>query len=153
MKKFIFLFTALILTGFTVNADTTNADTNTTYTFYRGYGNSFIFVEGGIEFSIFRDGQFDFNLLRNNSRLNVSIGTRNTNISFNSGFDYDPFVQYDDYGAVVQIEKDGYFYSGRRFFPKADHKNRAKDSFMNRSARSDLISAGRVKYLYQHIQL
>ena len=109
MKKFIFLFTALILTGFTVYADTNNAETNTTSTFYNGYGNSFIFVEGGIEFSIFRDGQFDFNLL-NNSRLNLSIASRNASISFNSGYNYNSYVQYDEFGAIIQIENTPIYY-------------------------------------------
>ena len=86
MKKFIFFLTGLILTGFTVNAAATNTESNTITTFYRGYGNLFIFVEGGIEFSVFRDGQFDFNMLRNNSNLNISIGSPNARISFNSGY-------------------------------------------------------------------
>jgi hypothetical protein len=27
-------------------------------------------------------------------------------MSFNSGYDYEAFVQYDDYGAVVQVEQE-----------------------------------------------
>ena len=71
MKKFIFLLAGLVLTGFTVNATTTNieANANAVATYYGGYGNSFIFNVDGIEFSVFRDGQFDFNILRNNSRF------------------------------------------------------------------------------------
>ena len=80
MKKFIFLLASLILTGFTVNAATSNTDFAST-TYNRGYGNSFIFVEDGIEFSVFPDGQFDFNILRGNSRLNVSVGSPKLNVS------------------------------------------------------------------------
>lgn len=78
----------------------------------RGYTNSFIFLEGGIEFAVFPDGQFDFNYLNNRPQLGVSINTPNANFSFNTGFDYDRFVQYDTYGAVIQIENTPIFYDG-----------------------------------------
>ena len=112
MKKLIFIFAGLILSSFNLNATTSvTHKENTDISIYnRGYSNAFIFVENGIEFSVFRDGQFDFNLLRNNSRLNVSIGTPNVNISFNSGYDYDAYIQYDEYGAIIQIENTPVFY-------------------------------------------
>lgn len=110
MKKFIFLLAGLFLTGFTVNAGTISTNANAPSTFYGGYGNSFIFVEDGIEFSVFRDGQFDFNILRGNSRLGVSLNSPNVSISFNSGYDYDAYVQYDEFGAVIQIENTPVFY-------------------------------------------
>lgn len=110
MKKIIFLIAGLVLTGFTATATTTEKISFKESTFSRGYGNSFIFVEDGIEFSIFRDGQFDFNILRNNSRLNVSIGSPNVNISFNSGYNYNAYVQYDEYGAIIQIENTPIYY-------------------------------------------
>ena len=61
MKNFATLITALFLTGIIVQATTTSS-TNliSTNTYVSGYGNSFIFVEGGVEFSVFPDGQFDF---------------------------------------------------------------------------------------------
>ena len=71
-------------------------------------GQTFIFTEAGIEFAVYADGQFDFYL--NNNNVNIGINTPNVNISFNSGYNYDPFVQYDDYGAVVQIENIPIFY-------------------------------------------
>ena len=80
MKKFIFLIAALILGGFTATAATTNLDNSSVSTFNRGYGNSFIFVEGGIEFSVFPDGQFDFNILRHQPDLSISLRSRNSNI-------------------------------------------------------------------------
>ena len=70
MKKYIFLLAGFIFTGFAVNAATTNSE-NTTTIINNGYGNSFIFVEDGIEFSVFPDGHFDFNIVRNNSNFNV----------------------------------------------------------------------------------
>ena len=47
MKHLIYLFSALLFTSFTVNADDTNTlnhiETNTANS-YRGYGKSFIFI-------------------------------------------------------------------------------------------------------------
>ncbi len=75
---------------------------------YSGFynGSSYIFVEGGVEFSVFPDGQFDFVYLGNRgaSNVNVSINTPGVSINYNSGYNYDAFVQYDDYGAVIQVE-------------------------------------------------
>jgi len=97
MKQLIAIFTSILFTGFTANATRTNhIDTNsTTESSVRGYGNSFIFVEEGIEFSVFRDGQFDFYMT--NYAPNASV-------SFNSGYDYNAYIQYDEFGAIVQIE-------------------------------------------------
>lgn len=108
MKRIV-LLASIILTGFTAVASTTT-NSETTATYMNGYGNSFIFVEGGIEFSVFPDGQFDFNILGNRSNLNVSIGSPHVNISFNSGYDYNTYVQYDEYGAVIQIENTPIYY-------------------------------------------
>lgn len=103
MKKFMFLITVLVLGGLSVNATTNNKPNqidNTTA--YRGYGNSFIFVENGIEFSIFPDGQFDFYMPTYASSVNVH--GPGISISFNSGYDYNPFLQYDEFGAIIQVE-------------------------------------------------
>ncbi len=106
MKKLSTLFVMLFLaTGIaTASSDATNSN-------YRGAINSFIFVEGGVEFAVFPDGQFDFNFLNNGSRFAAGIQTGNVNISFNTGFNYDPFVQYDAYGAVIQIENTPVYYN------------------------------------------
>ena len=106
MKQLIAIFTSILLTGFTANATTSNhKETNsTTSSSVRGYGNSFIFQEEGIEFSVFPDGQFDFYMTNYGPNVNVSINTPLASISFNSGFDYNAFVQYDEFGAIVQIE-------------------------------------------------
>ncbi|OIQ29114.1 MAG: hypothetical protein BM564_07855 [Bacteroidetes bacterium MedPE-SWsnd-G2] len=72
------------------------------------YGNSFIFNEGGIEFSIFADGQFDFYIP--NSSLTFGYNSPSVNISFNTGFNYNSYVQYDYYGAVIQIQNTPLYY-------------------------------------------
>ena len=112
MKQLIALFTSILFIGFTANATTTDhIETNSTNSSsVRGYGNSFIFVEQNIEFSIFPDGQFDFYMPNYGPNINVSVNTPNASISFNSGYDYNAYVQYDEFGAIVQIEHVPVFY-------------------------------------------
>ncbi|MBT8309710.1 MAG: hypothetical protein HKO72_10165 [Flavobacteriaceae bacterium] len=111
MKRLSLLFTALLLLGTTVNAETTKtSDLSHATTFVRGYGNSFIFVERGIEFSVFPDGQFDFYMSNYGPNVNAGFSNGNVSISFNSGYDYNPYVQYDDFGAIIQIENVPIFY-------------------------------------------
>ncbi len=100
MKNLAFIF-SILLVGISANAKT-NSDSED---IGRGYdGNSYIFVEGDIEFSVFPDGQFDFVYVGPQKGSQVTISTPNVNVSFNSGYNYDTYVQYDDYGAVIQVE-------------------------------------------------
>ena len=97
MKKLILttITTLLIAIGMNANSNT----------------QPFVFVESGIEFAVFPDGQFDFNVLKPNHRdVNVRVNTGIIDFSFNTGHNYDTYVQYDDYGAVVQIENTPVFY-------------------------------------------
>jgi hypothetical protein len=75
-----------------------------------GYSNSFIFQEGAIEFAVFPDGQFDFNYVNQISQVNFRVNRPNARFSFNSGFNYNRFVQYDTFGSVIQIENTPIFY-------------------------------------------
>lgn len=98
MKKFSLIFSILFLSLVNVaKAD----ETTSRY----GYNDSFIFIEGGVEFSVYPNGEFDFYYnpaFRRSSVVNISVP--HVNISFNSGYNYDPYIQYDDYGAVIQVE-------------------------------------------------
>lgn len=104
MKKLVLLIAATVF-GMGTHAATTSEATVINYR----YGNSFIFTENGVTFSVYPDGEFDFYI---DNRVNVGVGARigNVGITFNSGFNYNPFVQYDDYGAVVQVENVPIFY-------------------------------------------
>ncbi|MEM7380067.1 MAG: hypothetical protein AAF361_02580, partial [Bacteroidota bacterium] len=108
MKRFVLLLTALTLGTLSTTAATTAEDKVALRNAYR-YNNSFIFVENGITFSVYPDGEFDF-YIDNRANFNAGIHSRNVSITFNSGFNYDPFVQYDDYGAVIQVENVPVFY-------------------------------------------
>lgn len=111
MKNQVLLITAMFLIGTTVNATTTSSSNHVTAnTYVSGYGNSFIFVEGGIEFSIFPDGQFDFYIPRYGPNVSLGFSSPNVSISFNSGYNYNPYVQYDDFGAIIQIENVPIYY-------------------------------------------
>ena len=103
MKKVTALVLGLFLIS--ISAKATN-DALTTYSYNAYDGKSYIFIEGGVEFSVFPDGQFDFVYVGNDNgdSVNINLNTPGVSVSFNSGFDYDAYVQYDDYGAVIQVE-------------------------------------------------
>ena len=108
MKNLIYLLTVIFLGGTTVaTADNGSVQTATSF---GGYGKSFIFVEDGIEFSIFPDGQFDFYMQNYGPNVSVNINTPNASFSFNNGYDYGAYVQYDEFGAVIQIENTPIYY-------------------------------------------
>ena len=102
---------ATFLVAFLVGLGSTFATANTHYrTFYKDYGNSFIFVEQGVEFAVFPDGQFDFNVDNYGPNFSAYADFGGVSISFNSGYGYDAYVQYDDFGAVIQIENVPIYY-------------------------------------------
>mgnify|MGYP003634170964 FL=1 len=107
MRNLILLFSALILGTSSTLAETTtdkvairNAYTN---------NDSFIFVENGITFSVYPDGEFDF-YIDERAHVSANVNFGRTNVTFNSGYDYNPYVQYDDYGAILQIENVPVYY-------------------------------------------
>ncbi|MAP54481.1 MAG: hypothetical protein CL605_06215 [Altibacter sp.] len=103
MKKTAALVIAFLMIGITSKAESAPESAPANYSYD---GSAYIFVEGGVEFSVFPDGQFDFVYLGRDrgGNVNVNINTQNVNINFNSGYDYEAYIQYDDYGAVIQIE-------------------------------------------------
>ena len=95
MKK-IFLFTiACFILSFTLNA-ANNSYLNSNET-------PLIFIENGVEYAVFNNGQFDFNIIkRQNSNLNTH---------FNTGRNHNIYVRHNNYGAIVQIENTPIFYN------------------------------------------
>ncbi|MBL4725007.1 MAG: hypothetical protein JKY73_06505, partial [Lutibacter sp.] len=100
MKNKLLVFATFVFVSLTSFA-TTNTSTYNRY--YNDYGNTFTFVEHGVTFSVFQNGEFDFYI---NPRRGLHVGYQGNgiNISFNSGYNYDAYVQYDNYGAIIQIE-------------------------------------------------
>ena len=109
MKKLVTLVFGMLIMGFSSQAAPSAAAASVAYEYD---GSAYIFIEDGVEFSVFPDGQFDFVYLGRDQRgnVNVNINTNNVNINFNSGYNYDAYVQYDDYGAVIQVENVPIYY-------------------------------------------
>jgi hypothetical protein len=107
MRTFIFSLLAVFFFGHLPANNQVNTALHTGFgSFYNS--NSIVFIENQIEFAVFPDGQFDFSLRRYGTNWN--LGVTGVNYSFNSGFNYNPYVQYDAFGAVVQIENTPVFY-------------------------------------------
>lgn len=102
MKKF-YLILIFMVVGFSTKAAPAAGENFER----RSYEDAFIFVERGVEFAVFPDGQFDFFF---SPQGNFNRIPSHRNYSFNSGYNYGPFVQYDDYGAVIQIENVPVYY-------------------------------------------
>ena len=102
MRKFTLVLVTMFSLGLIVPAAAINS-TDQPIDYVNTYDHQITFNEGGISFSIFQNGEFDFYL---NHQTGVSANARvgNVSISFNAGYDYDAYVQYDDYGAIIQIE-------------------------------------------------
>ncbi|MEJ2163357.1 MAG: hypothetical protein P8X60_08605, partial [Robiginitalea sp.] len=82
MKNVVFLLAALLLgTGSSRATEVLTASYMTTF----GYSNSFVFVENGVSFAVYPDGEFDFYI---NNRLGVQTGLQvgAAAITFNSGY-------------------------------------------------------------------
>ena len=106
MKNLALSF-ALLFVGWSASANSTNGSSSYPV---KNYGESFIFVEGGVEFAVYPNGEFDFYYNPQFTRKSNQWSNPRTNISYNSGYNYNPYVQYDDYGAVVQIENVPVYY-------------------------------------------
>ena len=107
MKNLILLISGIVLTTYGVQAK--SLENKVQYTTSFSSNNAIIFVENGITFSIYRDGEFDFYM---QNRINVANNAAafNTGYTFNSGYNYNSFVQYDAYGAVIQVENVPIYY-------------------------------------------
>ena len=93
---------ALLLTVTTIKA--TNTEHTAVVNNINYNGKAYIFIEGGVEFSVFADGQFDFVYLPAYNNSTLSGTTPSVFASFNAGHNYEAYLQYDQYGAIIQIE-------------------------------------------------
>ncbi|SDG89297.1 hypothetical protein [Psychroflexus sediminis] len=111
MKRFIFLLAGFVFFTTPVWANHSGYEIDSRSNNWNNSQNQpFIFMENGIEFSVFQDGQFDFFIPNYGPNVSVGFNIANVNFSFNSGYDYNPYVQYDDYGAIIQIQNTPVFY-------------------------------------------
>ncbi|NQX86056.1 MAG: hypothetical protein HRT67_09165 [Flavobacteriaceae bacterium] len=110
MRHFIYILSVFCSIGSLSFASTQPSTTHSKTSFVTDYGNSFIFVEQGVEFAVFPDGQFDFNVECYAPNYSANLNFNGASISFNTGHSYDAYVQYDDFGAVIQIENVPIYY-------------------------------------------
>lgn len=111
MKRTLLIIATAALVGQFVqaNVNTVKNTITTNQIEYNNRGEFFTFVEGNITFAIYQNGEFDFYINPQNG-TSVNYNSSNLNISFNAGYNYDTYVQYDDYGAVIQIENIPIYY-------------------------------------------
>lgn len=112
MKKITLLFTSLLLfLGFTTSCMSISNSSNYSAAAQGTYRGSvpFVFIEHGVEFAIYPNGEFDFAYVGIDYRHNPYNGPRRP-FSYNTGYDYDLYLQFDRYGAVIQIESVPVFY-------------------------------------------
>ena len=110
MKKAIILLIGIFLISFSTLIASTNSQAVNYNPNFVNYGNSYIFTVQNVEFSVFPDGQFDFTYIGNYNNTNITISSPTVNVSYNSGYNYEMFVQYDGYGGVIQIENIPIYY-------------------------------------------
>jgi hypothetical protein len=106
MKNLVFILGAFLLSS---SVQAISAEDKVAFSSAYFNNNSVIFIENGVTFSVYPDGEFDF-YIDNRVNIGANINFGRANLTFNSGFDYNPFVQYDDYGAVIQIENVPIYY-------------------------------------------
>lgn len=145
MKHFIFLLAGFIF--FSVSGWTNNSfneiDPRPNH-WNKNQNQSFIFVENNIEFSVFQDGQFDFFIP--NQGPNVSMGFRNNSVSFsfNTGYNYNPYVQYDSFGAIIQIQNTPIFYDNY------GRVNQVGNIYLNYNNSGFVNRIGGLQIFYRH---
>jgi len=138
MKNLTFIV-ALFFIGWTASA---NSDKTNNF-FPYNYGEAFIFVEGDVEFAVYTNGEFDFYYNPQfNGHSGNYISSPRENISYNAGYNYDLYVQYDDYGAVIQIEDVPVYY---------DYYGRiiqAGNVYINYNSHGNIVRVGNMHVRY-----
>ncbi|NNE03058.1 MAG: hypothetical protein HKN52_07820 [Eudoraea sp.] len=106
MKKLLFILGAFVLS---TSVEAATSENKVAIRNAYNYNNSYIFVENGITFSVYPDGEFDF-YINNRFNAGAQVNFGRGSLTFNSGYDYNGYVQYDDYGAVLQVENVPVYY-------------------------------------------
>ena len=107
MKKLSFILVAMLLITSSLFANTEESPNY--YRTANSYnGKTFNYVNDNVHFQVYQDGEFDFFIAHDGFTANFDFGA--VNITYNSGYNYDAYVQYDDYGAIVQIENTPIYY-------------------------------------------
>ncbi len=116
MKKL--LLAVLFLGGMTAQANTvTDLDHNTRTGIRYNQPQAITFVERGVEFVVFANGQFDFALVgprfqnRNQGRRNVGYNAPGHAYGVSYRNDYNSFIRYDYYGDISKVGRNHISYN------------------------------------------
>lgn len=138
MKKLLLTIVTFVLISVGLNA--TNTQNN--YNYYNNYNKQFSFVERGITFAVFQNGEFDFFLNQQNG-ISVNYNSQNAAISFNSGYNYNAYVQYDNFGAVIQIESTPIYYD---YYGRVSKIGNVRINYNN----NQLVQIGNMRVYYNN---
>lgn len=72
----------------------------------------FVFIENNVEYAVFKNGDFDFNVITPRSS-NVSVNTSCISFSFNTGHNYTPYIARNSFGEIIQINRTPIYYDYR----------------------------------------
>ena len=87
MKKLVLLIAVVLMgTGSSLSA---SAENKVAFRNAFNFGDSFIFVENGITFSVYPDGEFDF-YIDQYAGVKAGLAVGPVGVTFNSGFNYNP---------------------------------------------------------------
>lgn len=122
MKTLVLFITGLLLSLTTVSASDIKPEpkgNNLDITKRYRYAQPVVFFESGIEFMIFPDGSFDFDIRHesyynsSNSRrtsVNTSFKTRGLNVQYTSGYYNKPMIIKDRFGKITRIGNTPIYY-------------------------------------------
>jgi|GEM_PF-2911673 len=105
MKKLVFILTALLFISTNTNASNFIKNSH--------FNTPFVFVENNVEYAIFKNGEFDFNILNNSHTQRHRI--YNVDISFNTGCNYNAYIERNRFGDITRINNTSieYTYNGK----------------------------------------
>ncbi|WP_188653371.1 hypothetical protein [Yeosuana aromativorans] len=122
MKTLLLFMTSLLLSITTISASDIKPkkkEVHKELTKQYRFVQPIVFVERGIEFSLFPDGSFDFEIQRklynnySNSRrttVNAVYATRGVQVKYTSNRFREPMVFKDRFGKIIQIESTPIYY-------------------------------------------
>ncbi len=122
MKTLLLFITSLLLSITTVSASHEFPKKNVNHSDFEKryrFAQPIIFIERGVEFFVFPDGSFDFDLLQNNiynksnskrTSINTNYKIREQRVQFTSRRQRSPIIIRDRFGKIVRINNTSIFY-------------------------------------------
>jgi hypothetical protein len=146
MKKITLLVAGILLLGNVVKASEIIITTGVDYGMRHNFDEPISFVERGIEFFVFPNGDFDFNTRPQDSHGDYFYrkgGGRNTSRQVRGNINYGTLIEHDGFGRVRRV--------GNTFI-NYDHRDRVSriGSVYMRYNRFALAQIGGMQIIYNH---